>query len=59
MDVELRKKRRTRLREILADAKNVVKNEFPFVAEETNEYRITVLSLANLIVENDKNLNTS
>jgi hypothetical protein len=54
MDDDMRKERRTRIVEIIADAKHLVKKEFPYVAEETNEYRITVLSIANMIIETGK-----
>jgi len=32
----------------------LVKKEFPYAAEETNEYRITVLSIANMIIQNEE-----
>jgi hypothetical protein len=54
MDVDLRKERRARIREVISDAKLLVEKEFPYVAEETNEYRITVLSIANMIIEDGK-----
>ena len=54
MDVDLRKERRARIRDVIADAKLLVKKEFPYAAEETNEYRITVLSISNMIIEDGK-----
>lgn len=51
MDVDLRKERRARIREVIVDAKHLVEKEFPYVVEGTNEYRITILSIANMIIE--------
>jgi len=54
MDEDKRKDRRTRVREVLDDAKSIVKKEFPLYAEETADYRIAVLSIAQMIIEDSK-----
>lgn len=51
MSDESRKRRRVAIREILDDAEAVAKKQFPYISEETNEYRITVLSIANMLVQ--------
>ena len=55
MNEEMRRERRIKLREVISDAKHLTEKEFPYVTEETNEYRITVLSIANMLLDISKN----